>query len=98
MNEYVGCESVNLLDAAFHETLELLEWPILCDQLSTFASTTNGQYRCKNLLIPLDIATSRSRLEETIEISNLDEVSDGGLNFQGIHSLEEIILRVSFIS
>ena len=84
---------MDLLDEAFHETLELLEWPILCDQLSTFASTVNGQHACKNLLIPPDIATSRSRLQETIEITNLDEVIDGGLSFHGIHSLEEIILR-----
>ncbi len=80
-------------DIALKETLELLEWPRLCTQVSTFACTKQGKNRCKNLTLPSDIALSRRKLAETLEIGALDKCVDGGLNFQGIHDLEEILSR-----
>ncbi len=78
---------------AFQETLELLEWPRLCDHLSTFASTSQGCVHCKNLPLPSDLATSRLRLAETLEMHALDAAHDGGVTFQGIHDLEALLAR-----
>ncbi len=88
-------QSNNSVGVAFEETIELLEWPRLCKQLSTFASTIQGKKKSENLDIPPDVATSRSYLAETLEIGALDEFIEGGLNFQGVHDLENILLRCS---
>ena len=82
-------------DIALKDTLELLEWPRLCEYLSTFASTVQGQRNCRNLQLPSELSTSELRLAETLEISLLDELIEGGLSFQGVHDLEQIILSCS---
>ncbi len=73
------------------ETLDLLEWPRLCDHLSTFASTPNGQLHCKNLFLPNDLGGSRCLSLETIEIAALDDLLDGGLSFKGVHGLAKTL-------
>ena len=78
---------------AFEETLELLEWPILCNQLSTFAITAQCRIKCRNLKFPSNIETSRDLIKETIEIGSLDQFLEGGLNFKGIHDLKQTLLR-----
>ncbi len=80
---------------AFQESLELLEWPRLCEHLATFASTLKGQSNCINLDLPTSLEISRLRLAETIEIGNLDREIEGGLSLQGIHDLEVILARCS---
>ncbi len=87
-----GCNEQSL-GPAFQETLELLEWPRICEHLSTFASTSQAKRKSQDLLIPLDINTSRRYLLETVEMSELDQVLDGGLNFEGIHDIESIFMR-----
>ncbi len=76
---------------AFKETLELLEWPTVCAQLSTFASSHQGRRHCKELSLPADFATSRIRLSETLEIGLLDNSLEGGLSFKGVHDIEETL-------
>tara|TARA_Y100001968_G_scaffold67200_1_gene58041 strand:+ start:18397 stop:20790 length:2394 start_codon:yes stop_codon:yes gene_type:complete len=83
----------NSYGVAFQEALELLEWDTLCEHLSTFASTLQGKYHCKNLVLPVDIVSSRRHLKETLEIGDLDELIEGGLSFQGIHDLKSILER-----
>lgn len=78
---------------SFSETLELLEWPRLCMHLSTFASTSKGLCQCKDLCLPNDISASRERLGETLEILVLDGDLDGGLSFQGIFDIDDILLN-----
>ncbi len=80
-------------DLALQETLELLEWPRLCENLSQFASTSQGHRECKTLPLPKDLVNSRRRLAETLEIRSLDEFIEGGLNFQGVHDLQTILMR-----
>ncbi len=82
-------------NVAFKETLELLEWPRLCEQISTFASTQKGSCESKNLLIAFDLKTANELLAETIEIGSLDEVIEGGVSFQGVHDLSNILRRCS---
>ncbi len=76
---------------AFQETLELLEWPLLCEHIATFASTTQGSSQCKRLSLPSDLNTSRLRLAETLEIGALDSTLEGGLSFQGVYDLTKIV-------
>ena len=78
---------------AFQETLELLEWPRLCEYLSTFASTPQGCRNCKNLSLPNNFSATRERLAETLELGALDLDLEGGLDFQGVHELGNILMR-----
>ena len=84
---------VSVADIALKDTLELLEWPRLCDYLSTFASTSQGCRACSDLTLPKDLENSRRRLAETLEVGALDQLTDGGLNFRGVHDLENILMR-----
>ncbi len=78
-------------EIALQETLELLEWPRLCDYLSTFASTSQGSCKCKSLPLPKDLSTSLERLAETLEIGALDGDLEGGLNLQGVYDLGDTL-------
>ena len=86
---------ISIADKALKDTLELLEWPRLCEYFSEFASTSQGCLECKSLSLPNDLTTSRERLAETLEIGALDEVLEGGLNFQGVHDLSNTLKRCS---
>ncbi len=80
-------------DIAYKETLNLLDWEMLCQHLSSFASTSQGKRTCTTSPIPDEIATSRRYLLETVEIGALDNEVEGGLNLAGVNDLEEILLR-----
>ena len=77
------------------ETLELLEWPRLCEHLASFASTKPGRRAALGTSLPEDLATSRLWLARTIELAGLDGITEGGLSFQGVHDLESVLLRCS---
>ena len=77
------------------ETLELLEWPRLCEHLASFASTKPGRRAALETSLPEDLATSRLWLARTIELAGLDGITEGGLSFQGVHDLESVLLRCS---
>ncbi|WP_320663352.1 endonuclease MutS2 [Prochlorococcus sp. MIT 1223] len=91
MNEQLKNISHNSIGEAFHESLELLEWPRLCAHLATFASTPQGEIQCKNLLIPQHVSITRRYLDETLEIGALDELIEGGISFYGIYDLNNIL-------
>ena len=71
------------LTAIGAETLELLEWPRLAQQLASFASTRAGSRQCSALVPPLDFGESQRRLAETTELLGLDGLTEGGLSFNG---------------
>ena len=73
------------------ETLELLEWPLLCKNLATFASTEMGRHCSERIKIPKDIQSSKSLLSETLEIGELDSSIDGGISFSGIYNIKDHI-------
>jgi DNA mismatch repair protein MutS2 len=77
----------------WQDTLELLEWPRLCQHLAQFASTSAGQRRCLDEPLPSDLRESRERLARSIELAGLDGVLEGGLSFQGVHDLEPVLQR-----
>ena len=78
---------------AFRETLEQLEWPSLCKNLASFASTNKGKDVSENLQLPDNLSESKILLSETLEIGELDNLIDGGLTFSGVYDLETILYR-----
>ena len=80
---------------AWQETLELLEWPLVCQHLSDFTSTRMGRDAARQLALPETLAGSRQRLAETMEMVVLDDLSEGGLSFRGVADLHPLLLRCS---
>ncbi|MFL0725824.1 MAG: endonuclease MutS2, partial [Prochlorococcus sp.] len=95
MSSQVMSSEASTASVAIEDTLNLLEWPRLCEHLSGFASTVQGRHRCLILDLPSDLSVSRMRLAETLEIGALDGLIDGGLSFQGVHDLGNILIRCS---
>ena len=77
------------------ESLDLLEWPIVCSHLSTFAVTQQGRKKCESFDLPLHISLSHELLCQTLEIGSLDISLDGGISFEGVHDLNNILLMCS---
>ncbi len=73
------------------EALELLEWPRLCSQVASFASTPMGQRQVASLPLGTSAADSQARLGETTELLALDGLIDGGLSFQGVTDLRHTV-------
>ena len=71
-------------EAIAAETLELLEWSRLADQLATFASTAAGGRHCAALPLPSSCLHSQELLAETTELLGLDGLLEGGLSFRGV--------------
>ena len=80
-------------DLVQEETLKLLDWHELCNQISTFASTNKGRENIKKLDLPDSLSDSRKLLSETLEILELDESSEHEITFQGIYDLDDILKR-----
>ena len=66
------------------ETLDLLEWQRLCQNLSTFAATKLGVVAARQLRLPATQAESEKLLAQTREIYNLEQQLDSGWTFKGI--------------
>ena len=81
--------------SALEETLELLEWPRLCQHLSSFTSTLQGRRHCCRGSLPESLSESLTLQARTQEMASLDGLLDGGLSFQGVGDLEMILLRCS---
>lgn len=75
------------------ETLELLEWPRLCQHLATFAATKLGKTAASQLKIPTTIETSQTLLSQTQEAYQLESRLAGGISFEGIHDIGESLER-----
>ncbi|MFP4297791.1 MAG: endonuclease MutS2 [Spirulinaceae cyanobacterium] len=75
------------------ETLELLEWPRLCQHLSTFAATKLGAIAAKNQYLPENRDESRYLLAQTQEVYHLELRLDNGLSFEGIQDIGNALER-----
>ncbi|MGK7888964.1 MAG: endonuclease MutS2, partial [Leptolyngbyaceae cyanobacterium] len=71
------------------ETLELLEWSRLCQQLSTFAATKLGMLAAQRLTIPATQAESLALLTQTREMVYLEMTLATGLQFSGLEDIWE---------
>ena len=76
-----------------HETLTLLEWPRLCQHLSTFTATKLGCQAAVGLVIPSQQEISEALLAQTRETYWLDSQGQG-LSFAGVRDLSASLERV----
>lgn len=74
------------------ETLELLEWPRLCQHLATFVATKLGVAAALDLQIPATQAMTAELLAHTQEAYQL-ESRQSGLTFEGIQDIGTSLKR-----
>ncbi|MEG4213180.1 endonuclease MutS2 [Microcoleus sp. S13_B4] len=75
------------------ETLELLEWPRLCQHLATFAATKLGVAAALDLQIPATQAQTAELLAQTQETYQLESRAGGALSFEGIQDIGTSLQR-----
>ncbi|MBX2864578.1 MAG: endonuclease MutS2 [Leptolyngbyaceae cyanobacterium MAG.088] len=73
------------------ETLDLLEWPRLCQQWATFAATKLGALAARHGRIPEHQSESEQLLAQTREAYQLEEAAP--LNFRGVQDIGEALER-----
>ncbi|MEO1510273.1 MAG: endonuclease MutS2, partial [Cyanobacteria bacterium J06633_23] len=73
------------------ETLDLLEWPRLCQQWSTFAATKLGALAARHGRIPTHQSESEQLLAQTREAYQLEDTAP--LNFRGVQDMGDAIER-----
>ncbi|KAG7585800.1 DNA mismatch repair protein MutS C-terminal [Arabidopsis thaliana x Arabidopsis arenosa] len=79
-----------------NQTLEVLEWRALCNQLSPFASTTMGLSATKNAEIPVGNSPEESRnlLDETAAaLAAMEMIESQRLGLSEIQDLSDIVER-----
>jgi DNA mismatch repair protein MutS2 len=77
------------------ETLELLEWSRLCQQVSTFAATKLGKIAARHLVIPTTPDVSLNLLAQTKEVYQLETQLTGGLSLDGIEDFGDALERAA---
>ncbi|HEY9845363.1 MAG TPA: hypothetical protein V6D03_04120, partial [Candidatus Caenarcaniphilales bacterium] len=77
------------------KSLELLEWPRLCQHLSTFAATKLGATAARHLKIPATAAESLALLQQTQEVYDLENRSVSSFSFEGIYDIGPALERVA---
>ncbi len=77
------------------ETLELLEWSRLCQQVATFAATKLGTIAAGHLVIPQEPSVSLNLLAQTQEVYQLETQLMGGLSFDGIEDFGDALERAA---
>ncbi|WP_332948064.1 MULTISPECIES: endonuclease MutS2 [unclassified Microcoleus] len=75
------------------ETLELLEWPRLCQHLATFGATKLGVAAALDLQIPPTQAQTAELLAQTQEAYQLESRAGGALSFEGIQDIGPALQR-----
>ena len=75
------------------ETLELLEWPRLCQHLATFTGTKLGAVTASHLSIPLTRTETIHLLAQTQEVYKLETLLVQGLSFDGIEDISGSLKR-----
>ncbi len=75
------------------ETLELLEWPRLCQHLATFTATKLGAIAAHRLPIPSTRTETIRLLAQTQEVYKLETLLTQGLSFDGIEDIGDSLER-----
>ncbi|QKD84493.1 endonuclease MutS2 [Thermoleptolyngbya sichuanensis A183] len=77
------------------ETLNLLEWPRLCQHLATFAATKLGARVAQDLRIPDTLVESEALLAQTREVYQLETTLPVSLSFEGIQDIGDALERAA---
>jgi DNA mismatch repair protein MutS2 len=72
------------MDGIRAETLHLLEWPRLAEQLASFAGSDPGRALCRRLPLADTIDDAVRWLDETGELLALNGLVEGGLSLRGV--------------
>ena len=72
-----------------NESLELLEWPLLKKQLSSFASTPMGKNSIIDFEIPSKLEDTQYLLDQTKEIYSLEYEYNQKINFEGVFDIKK---------
>lgn len=75
------------------ETLELLEWPRLCQHLATFAVTKLGVAAAASLMLPETRLETEQLLSQTKEVYELENRLDTILSFDDIQDIRHALAR-----
>jgi len=75
------------------ETLALLEWPRLCQHLSTFAATPQGSQACLELVPWRSQEESQKLLQETAEAMDLETLGMSPLPWSSVYPIGESVAR-----
>ncbi|MBE9028585.1 endonuclease MutS2 [filamentous cyanobacterium LEGE 11480] len=75
------------------ETLTLLEWPRLCQHLSTFAATKLGVAAAQSLALPVQRQETEQLLCQTKEVYELENRLNITLQFDGIQDIRDALAR-----
>jgi DNA mismatch repair protein MutS2 len=75
------------------ETLNLLEWPRLCQHLATFAATKLGVSGARDLGLPTTRAETTELLAQTQEVYALENQLNITLQFDGIEDIRDSLAR-----
>ena len=73
------------------DSLKLLEWHILKEQISTFSSTSIGRKSIIDFEVPQTLDQSLELLGETIEIYNLEFEENIQISLNGFHDIKDKI-------
>jgi DNA mismatch repair protein MutS2 len=77
------------------KTLELLEWPRLCQQVASFAATELGAIAAGQLAIPKTPAESQQLLTQTAEVITLEVDFFSPLRFEGVGNIRSGVERAN---
>ena len=88
MIEKFNLDKDSFLKQLEQESLEILEWPILKKQLSTFASTPMGKKAILNFVIPSKLEESQKLLDQTKELYLLEIENDQKISFEGVFDIK----------
>ena len=72
-----------------NESIELLEWPLLKKQLSSFASTPMGKKSIIDFEIPSRLEDTQYLLDQTKEIYSLENEHDQNIHFEGVFDIKK---------
>ena len=73
------------------ESISLLEWDTLKTHLSSFASTEMGKKAILSFEIPSEYEVAKRLLNETIEITELENNLDKSISFSGVFDISRNI-------
>jgi DNA mismatch repair protein MutS2 len=77
------------------DTLNLLEWPRLCQHLATFAATKLGAAAARHLRLPTTQDESQTLLTQTQDMAELEQTLTSRLSFDGIHDIGDALERAA---
>ena len=77
------------------ESISLLEWDSLKTHLSSFASTEMGKQAVLSFGIPSEYQVSKRLLNETVEITELENNLDKSISFSGVFDISRNIVICS---